>query len=362
MLKRRTQIIFSLLVLIIIVWLPGFSEEKDTRVIVLPVFFYMPETSFGFGAGTLVTFNLGEKDNKTRPSSLLISGYYTLKKQFAFEIQPELYFKADSFLGKGYFSFSRYPTKYFGIGNDTPESLEETYTPQGLRLYFSLEKKVLSSFNLYAGIQYKYEHFNLLKTDPTGFLREREIPGSQGGTLSGIGVSFNHDSRDNIFYPQSGNYFQVSVEWYSTTLGSDFPFTRFKMDLRKYVSLFSSHTIAFQLLLDGVSGTPPFHQYPQLGGDKIMRGYYYGRFRDNILAVLQAEYRLPLTKKLGAVVFAGLGRVAESLRNLNPRDIKYSFGVGLRYFLAPKEIPCVRMDFGLGHKTSGFYFTVRDAF
>ena len=337
------------------------SYPKETHFMVLPVLFYMPETSLGFGAGALMTFNLGDIHN-TRPSSLFVTAYYTLNKQYAFEIQPELYLKEDSYFMKAFIGISRFPSKYFGIGNSTPDSMEEPYTPQNQRVDLTIQKKLISALNLYAGIQYKYEQFDLLETDPEGRLKDGEIPGSLGGTLSGLGIILNRDSRDNIFFPRNGDYFQVSMDWYSSALGSDFQFTRLKLDLRKYFPLLSSHALAIQFLWESVSGTPPFHQYPLLGGEKIMRGYYTGRFRDNILAVLQAEYRFPLTKKLGGVVFAGLGQVADSLSSLTPGQLKYSVGIGLRYFLTPKETPCIRMDYGFGHKTSGFYFTFRDAF
>jgi outer membrane translocation and assembly module TamA len=93
-----------------------------------------------------------------------------------------------------------------------------------------------------------------------------------------------------------------------------------------------------------------------------MRGYYAGRFRDKNLLVFQAEYRLPLVWRLGLVGFAGLGNVAGKFSQLNLDSLKPSYGVGLRFLFDKKEKIRIRMDIGFGKGTSGFYFSIFEAF
>jgi hypothetical protein len=62
------------------------------------------------------------------------------------------------------------------------------------------------------------------------------------------------------------------------------------------------------------------------------------------------------------VGFAGLGTVAPDAAAIFSSDLKYSVGIGFRYLILPKENINVRVDFGFGTQTPGFYLNVREAF
>jgi outer membrane translocation and assembly module TamA len=112
-----------------------------------------------------------------------------------------------------------------------------------------------------------------------------------------------------------------------------------------------------------LGGNPPFYQLAMLGGASMMRGNYGGQYRDKALLAVQAEYRLPVWKRFGAVGFVGLGNVGPSIREINLSRLKYSLGGGLRYRLDSKEGTNLRLDFAWGSKAStGFYLTVQEAF
>ena len=94
-----------------------------------------------------------------------------------------------------------------------------------------------------------------------------------------------------------------------------------------------------------------------------MRGYYEGRYRDRNVVVLQAEYRLPIFWRFGAVGFAGVSDVAHRFRDFKFDNLKYSYGFGLRYLFNKNEKMYVRFDIGFGRGgMSGFYFSVFEAF
>ena len=159
-------------------------------------------------------------------------------------------------------------------------------------------------------------------------------------------------------------------------MGSDFDYTRFDLDFRKYFTTFGKHVLALQLTLADTWGEPPFENLALLGGKTIMRGHYEGRFRDNTLYAMQAEYRLPLVRsqwidnrdkvpfreRWGIVGFFGLGDVAHSFADIDLNKVKTSFGVGIRYLVLPKERINVRVDFGFGSQIPGIYFNIREAF
>ena len=93
-----------------------------------------------------------------------------------------------------------------------------------------------------------------------------------------------------------------------------------------------------------------------------MRGFYEGRFRDKKYFSLQTEFRTKLFWRFGMVVFAGLGDVAGRFPDFKLTKLKYSYGVGGRFRIDPKEKLDVRVDLGFGKNTSGIYFGIEQAF
>jgi hypothetical protein len=109
-------------------------------------------------------------------------------------------------------------------------------------------------------------------------------------------------------------------------------------------------------------GSPPVYELPAMGGQRIMRGYYQGRYRDKVLFATQAEYRFHLKGRFGAVAFAGVGDVGSRLVDVRIRDLKTSLGGGLRFKFNQVENVNLRMDVGFGRNTSGVNFGLEEAF
>jgi len=194
-------------------------------------------------------------------------------------------------------------------------------------------------------------------------LAAQKILGSAGGAISGAGVMFSFDTRDNVYFPFSGRYYNAAASWFGGAIGSDYDFANYNVDLRQYFSVTPSQILATQLLMNFISGDPPFPALAQLGGKSLMRGYYTGRYRDKQLIVLQAEYRLILSRRFGLAGFAGIGEVAEKLTRFALRDFKASYGAGIRYAVSPKEKINIRLDLGFGQEPFvGPIITIAEAF
>ena len=93
-----------------------------------------------------------------------------------------------------------------------------------------------------------------------------------------------------------------------------------------------------------------------------MRGYFYGRYRDLNYLAGQAEYRTHLWRKLGGVVFAGLGSVGSSGQPMTIATTRWSLGVGLRFLFDAKQHINLRADLGIGDGSTGVYFGMEEAF
>ncbi len=109
----------------------------------------------------------------------------------------------------------------------------------------------------------------------------------------------------------------------------------------------------------------PFNQLALMGGENLMRGYYLGRYRDNVLVATQAEYRFlpfPFSKRFGGAVFGSLGAVSPSMADLNLDQVRFAGGAGLRYLLFPNKDIFIRFDVAATNEGFGYYFYIGEAF
>lgn len=336
----------------------GEIKKKNGGILVSPILYYLPETRLAFGVAGNYVFRIGDKNG--RPSTISPVFVYTQNKQFKALLTGDIYFKKGDYNLTADIVFQKYPDKFFGIGSYVPDEQEEHFTPHIFEISVSLLKRVKEHINV--GMLYNISKYEMIEYEEGQLLAKGDIPGSQGSFLSGICLLANVDSRDNIFFPTRGEFFRFTVRFYNKIIGSEYTFQSYRLDLRKYFTLFSSHVLAFQSIVQTQTGTVPFHRLSRMGGQYVMRGYYEGRYRDRNVMALQAEYRLPLFWRFAAVGFTGVADVAHRFRDFKFDNLKHSFGFGLRYLFNKSERMHVRFDVGFGKGTSGFYFSVFEAF
>ena len=285
---------------------------------------------------------------------------YTFNKQLLFYFPFRVYTRHSNFVFYGEAGYYKYAYYFYGIGNKQPEDYKELYKVNFPRIRVNALKKITEKF--YAGVRYWLEDYNITSSDSGKQLSTGIITGSKGSFVSGIGPAINYDSRDNIFYPTSGIFIDAGAQFYGNVTGSDYNYSRYTFDGSVFFSGKNKNVWAFNIFADFVHGnTVPFSQLALLGGNKKMRGYYEGRYRDKNLLALGAEYRLHVYKRFGAVVFAHAGAVNNETLKL-PAYIKATGGAGFRYALNKSDKLNIRLDYGIGNKTSGIYFTIGEAF
>ncbi len=338
-------------------------KSRNTSISAYPYVYYTPETELAFGAGGIVTFYTSE-EGILRPSKVTLSGYYTTKEQYKFSLGPQLYFGRNSLFISTNLDYGYYVDKYWGTGNDSPEIDTEEYTSRAFGLDVNVQFTPIENMigNTRVGIVYDLWNNDIEDKGENPYLLAGDVTGEDGGVSSGLGLNWIWDTRNDIFYPTGGGYSQVKAMFYGEDLGSDFDFNRFEIDVRQYISLRSKKIIAYQIFFNAVNGTTPFYELPALGGQRIMRGYYQGRYRDETLLASQVEYRSSLRGRLGYVAFAGIGDVADNLNGLSLKDMKASLGFGLRFKFSKTENVNLRADIGFGRDTNGVYFGLEEAF
>jgi hypothetical protein len=340
---------------------PDSLSSKRNSLVALPYAYYTPETKFAFGAGGVYSFRPSESAPTDRPSSLRIALTYTQLNQIILALLPEIYFKEEEYYFGAFYGYYHYPNKFWGIGSETQDSAEEGYEQNDFESSTEVQRQVLPG--LYVGLRFQYQRMEVKDPASTGILRTGAIPGSRGGTASGLGVVINHDTRDHVYQPSKGFYNRFCAMFFGGTIGSDYTFTALSVDLRRYFAVFGSHVIALQMYDGFILGDSPFQMMNLLGGSYSMRGYYKGRYRDKNMITFQGEYRLPVYWRIGAVGFAGLGDVADDIAAFRLDRFKYSLGFGFRFKFDAREKINARLDVGFGKGgNAGIYAMVLEAF
>lgn len=336
---------------------PDSSKSARSGIYPLPILFYTPETGIAGGGAAMYLY----RDSVSpRASAIMGDIFYTAKNQIVFEISGDQYFSRGAYRLLSNLKYLKYPNKFYGVGNNTRSADEESYTPQTFHLSAVLYTNVFSRVNIGPAVQ--FENVTMKKTDPAGKLALRTIPGSGGGTISGVGFVVNWDSRDNTIAAHSGSLYQLITACYRRALGSDFSYNDIQIDVRKFFELAQDQVLALQAGGEFIDGTAPFHRLVSFGGQNFLRGYFEGRYRDNCGVALQAEYRFPVWWRFGLVGFAGAAQVAETMSRMTLKKFWLAGGVGLRFALTPEERVNLRLDYGWGNNSSGLYITVTEAF
>ena len=313
------------------------------------------------GAGGIYSFSLSKNLN-SKPSSITGSGYYTINDQYDITLVSEIYLSEDKYKLWSKFNYGRAFDFFYGAGNRAKDIENNKYLQNNFLLQVKFQPKLFDErFNL--GLIYEFRSLTIADKRGNPFLSDTSINGIDGGQTSGLGFVASWDSRDNIFYPTKGGYYEISVTYFQKKYGSDFDYNKYVFDFRRFFPVFASHIIAFQTYFTYSNAFPPFYDLAMLGGDKIMRGYLYGRYRDQNYYSLQAEYRIPaLIWRFGLVLFGGVGDVAPSVSKFEIATVKPTYGFGIRFRFDELKKLDLRADVGFGKNTSGIYFSVNQAF
>ena len=338
-------------------------KKKNVQIIGLPVVFYTPETNFGFGGGAQFFFKNVLDIINLRESNLLITAIYTSKKQLVIEAKPQFYLNKGNVYIDAAFKYKIFPNSFWGIGNSMPDSLEEMYNMKTFFMHLAFLKRVSGTTRF--GLEYIYEKHTMLELAEGGQLASDSIPGGGDGTvttINGFGLIFRHDSRDNVFSPNSGNYLQFKGRYSSKLLGASYGYNKFEIDFRKYFRLGGNNILAIQVFLMNALGNVPFQDMAWFGGEIRGRGYYYGRYIDKQMYSLQLEYRIRLHPKLSLAAFVSGGEVSSNIKQYFS-NFHVSAGGGLRFKPMKKNPTLLRLDYGKGPgNNSGIYFGINEAF
>lgn len=336
------------------------SNDKNLKILPLPLFWYTPETKFGFGVAAMFNFRFNKKDTAYRISTIQIGEAFTQEKQWInfssfqfFPAQEKFYIYGEA----GYYKYRYY---FYDIGNENLDGKKENYDIDFTRIRTNFLYRIIPKF--YSGARYWLENHQAKSVDTSGFLLNQNYSGYPNALTSSLGWVFLYDSRDHLFFPTEGWFAELSFQNDSRFTGSDFDFSRISLDISRYFPILKKHVLALNYNSVFTDGAVPFTQLSMLGGNKKMRGYYEGRFRDKTMMLLQTEFRFQIFPRWFVNIFSSVGWVADSYSNLQLKHSYFSGGLGIRFRIDKKQKINLRLDAATGTDGMKYYFTFNEAY
>ncbi|HWV74779.1 MAG TPA: BamA/TamA family outer membrane protein [Pseudosphingobacterium sp.] len=339
------------------------THAEQAKLTAFPTFATAPETGVELGA-TIIKLFYANNDTLNRLSELQAFTFLTFKGQYGLILENAIYGDQDKWFFLGDAKIQQFPLSYYGIGASTQKDHPATVVGFTLSLRQRALRKIKKNFFIGPEVDYQLLSNVQFKQPENG--QPYDIPlGADGTSNLGLGIALVYDDRHNVLNVRNGRFGELAYLRYVNGFGSDHHFGGVNIDFRSYHPLGKRNVLAWQVKGNFQHGEIPFNQLAQLGGDRIMRGYYQGRFRDNHAISAQVEYRiLPFTfsKRLGAAVFAAAGAIAPQLDAFKIQKIKAATGIGLRYLLFPKKDIYIRFDIGFTEEGTNFYVSNGEAF
>lgn len=338
------------------------QDERESSTLAFPVAFFLPETRWGFGLAGAHTFYLNAEDSISPPSQVQLVSAYTQNKQFLCYLPFNLFWDNRRWQATGELGWHRYSYNFYGIGNDVDLSFVESYLIDFPRLRLHVINKVSDSW--YFGGRCWADYFTIENNqlDADGLLVGESIAGSEGGAVMGVGLSIARDTRDDVYSTTQGGFAEFVIQDHSRFWLGDYNFTKYRLDVRGFKPVKDHIVLAGQLLAIHTTGTVPFNHMGMVGGSKINRGYYQGRFRDKSVVSAQGEVRFNIWRAAGGCVFGSVGVIGDGIGDLSLGNNHYAGGVGLRYVLDEEKGVNFRLDYAWAQGSSGLYITFGEAF
>jgi outer membrane protein assembly factor BamA len=327
---------------------------------------YTPEMDFGVALGGLLTFATNKAETSLPRSTVSAFVIYSTNHSFTLSSFGDTFWKNDRLR----FDFAQWykdmPDNYWGVGYDNaidvPEGAETT-AYERVWFEFTPELTWRVAGDLFVGVNANLNRTRaqdvapLMSQDPEFIRYGDDVAGA------GIGLTLRYDTRDVTVNAYRGRMFEATTTHYRDALGSDDEYDVYVVDYRQYHTLGrQGNTLAWQLYARFAQGGVPWSAKSGVGSPFDLRGYTWGRFRDDVATWGLVEYRHMFARKLpghGWVAWAGLGFIGEDLEDLGGHELPNA-GLGWRWELQPRRN--LRMDIGVGRDDAGFYLSMNEAF
>jgi len=333
-----------------------FLEEKYGF---LPVAIPITEPAVGYGAAAGLSF-LSKPSDETRegfgrPNITLVGGLATENGSWgavAGDVRHWFDDRLQTIVGLVYASVN---LDFHGIGADdalADHPLRYNLEPKGGMFQ---AKYRIGETRLWAGLSYAYASTDIRFNAPAG---TAGLPGFQTSSqVGGLTPSLTFDSRDNIFTPGRGSYFEASAGLFSKTLGGDDEFERVRLLGMQFIPLHPKLTLGLRGDTAASFGNAPFYLRPFIS----LRGAPIMRYQGEETAQIEAELRWQFWRRFSLVGFVGGGAVWNDFERFKSTQAVVTGGTGLRYELSRKYGIHIGLDVAFGPDNTAVYVQVGSA-
>ena len=217
---------------------------------------------------------------------------------------------------------------FYGVGDDS--ELEDDplrYNLEPLGGAFRVRYRLSAKSRTWVGAAYA-----LVDTDITidESSPAAELP--EESRVGGLIPSLAYDSRDNIFTPTRGTYFEGTAGFFDEAFGGDDSFQRVGLTYIYYRPLGDHIHLGVRGGATLSFGDVPFYMLPFV----VLRGAPAMRYQGDEEAEAEVEARWQFWKRFSLVVFAGGGLARSDSDRDTDDSVVVTGGAGFRYELARK--------------------------
>jgi outer membrane protein assembly factor BamA len=334
------------------------SRKKISGIAAIPMINYNRTQGVILGAIVSKFFKINAKDAISPSSNIGIAGIYTQQKSYALFLYSQLFFAEDRW------------------------RIRAAVGTLNINFQFYLEDPVMSTgnFSNYSTnanlivLQVQRNIFKRIYFGPTAsFINATttfSFPGVSGqdsvnkSILNSIGYIITNDTRDHVQFPTHGMFLNFKNQFYGNWIGSDYQFVRYIVTYNQFFKLSKAndnHVLVARATFNIATGDVPFEGQTVVGGDDI-RGYSQGKYRNDQVYTLQAEYRMNFYRKWGLVAFAGIATAVAKFSDIPNSELLPGVGAGLRFRMLPSEKVNIGMDAAVGKGDYSITFRIGEAF
>lgn len=352
------------LLLGLLIILPGVSvclgqDSGKATIEPMPILMYDTDVGFGYGAKVFLLGTLGRNESFDLILFNSTGGERWYKLVFSlpdFELRQGTVYPLSIDLSLEYDKYIK--NKFFGVGSGTRFSDEERYTKELSEVKLTLSRGFTPQMVGQVGLRYRtVRNFNF---EPGSIFHNLAPLNRSRVTNTSIFANYRYDTRNSFINPSRGIVLQGEVEHTPDTGSNDVGYTRFAVWFQYYRVMVKPNVVfAFRAIGQDLEGDDlPVQVLLPIGGVNTMRGMAQDRFLDSASALVNAEVRFPLYRRLGGVVGLDTGKVWNMSGKFDLDGWARNLAVGLRFHM---ETFVVRLDIGFGEdafgeKNTGFYF------
>ena len=358
MLKFTTILSLSLFAVGFVSGQDSTARKKQRSIAAMPIINY--NRTQGTIVGVLISkyYKLNKKDTISPTSNTGLFGIYTGQKSYVAMGFSRFYFKRDLWrvtaaAGTMDINFQFYledPTASTGNFYDysTKANLFVLQVQRNIfkRLYFGPSTSFIKTTTTF-GFQDASGHDSVIKSK-----------------LNNIGYVITNDTRNHVQSPSRGMFLNFKNQFYRSWIKSDFEFERYLLTYNQFFKLTKKdekQVLAVRASINVAAGDVPFEGQTVVGSDDI-RGYSQGKYRNDQVYTLQAEYRWNFYKRWGMVAFAGVASAVAKFSDIPDNDLLPGVGAGIRFKLLPHEKINIGIDGAVGKGDYSITFRIGEAF